>query len=209
MNPRQSRSARHGAAYGFGGSDILSSAHVRSYEEREQGFENFERRRWAAGNGDVNGQDRRYRSDAGVASAEEATSARTIADGDNPLGFGSRPVGSLESLAHVVGDGAGDEQDVRVTRRGYEPQTKTLDIVEGIAERMDLELATVARAGIDLANGKAATERASARAFEALARLPPGPCRQAAEPFRSVDRGSGLESRVLRMGQLPYRSCPA
>ena len=119
-------------------------------------LENLDGRRWAARNRDVHGQDRGHRSDAGVTAGEDAAGARTVADGNNPLGFRCRPVGSFQSLAHVVGDRAGDEQDVRMARRRHEPQAETLNVVKWIVERMDLELAAIAGAGVDLADGEAA-----------------------------------------------------
>src|SRR5437762_14147575 len=42
--------------------------------------------------------------------------------------------------------------------RGDETKSETLEVVEGVAQRMDLELAAVARAGVDLADRKAAAE---------------------------------------------------
>src|SRR5262249_28487897 len=67
-------------------------------------------------------------------------------------------VGALERFTHVPGDRAGDQQHVGVARRGHETQPESLEIVERVVERMDLELATVARPGIDLANREAATQ---------------------------------------------------
>jgi hypothetical protein len=40
--------------------------------------------------------------------------------------------------------------------RGDEAQAEALEIVEGIVQRVDLELASIAGCGIDLANGEAA-----------------------------------------------------
>ena len=45
--------------------------------------------------------------------------------------------------------------------RGDEAEAEALEVVEGVVERVDLELAAVARAGIDLADGKAASEPAA------------------------------------------------
>ncbi len=45
-----------------------------------------------------------------------------------------------------------------MARRGDEAQAEPLEIVEGVVERVDLKLATVARAGVHLADGKAAPE---------------------------------------------------
>ena len=45
-----------------------------------------------------------------------------------------------------------------MARRGHELQAKPLDVVDRIVDGVDLELAAVARAGIDLADGKGAAE---------------------------------------------------
>jgi hypothetical protein len=87
---------------------------IYSYEQRKQGLENLDKRWRAAGDGDIDGQDRRQTSDAGVASTKAAASARAISHGNNPLGFGSRPMGSLQGLPHVVGHWAGHRQNIRV-----------------------------------------------------------------------------------------------
>jgi hypothetical protein len=47
-----------------------------------------------------------------------------------------------------------------MARARHEPDAQALDVVIGIAERVDLELASVARAGVDVADGERATERA-------------------------------------------------
>jgi hypothetical protein len=48
---------------------------------------------------------------------------------------------------------------------------EALEIVEGVVEGMDLELAAIARAGIDRADRKAAAEPAARRAGDALGEL--------------------------------------
>ena len=47
-----------------------------------------------------------------------------------------------------------------MARAGDELDAETLDVVVRIAERVDLELAAVARAGVDLADRQRAAERA-------------------------------------------------
>jgi len=61
------------------------------------------------------------------------------------------------------GDRPGDGQHVGVARRCDETQAEAFEIVERVAERMQLELAAVAGAGIDMADGERAPERARAR----------------------------------------------
>ena len=58
-----------------------------------------------------------------------------------------------------------------MARRGHEFQPEPLEIVEGVVERMDLELAAIARAGVDLADGEAAAELPPRRAVERLGKL--------------------------------------
>ena len=65
---------------------------------------------------------------------------------------------AFECLAHVPGDGACHEQHVRVAWRRHETQAETLEIIKGIVQRMDLEFASVARAGINFPNREAAAQ---------------------------------------------------
>ena len=55
--------------------------------------------------------------------------------------------------------GPGDQQHVGMARRGGEPDAEALDVVDRVVERVDLQLAAVARAGIDLADGDRAPEQ--------------------------------------------------
>ena len=75
---------------------------------------------------------------------EYAAVARAIAHRNHPLRIGRSSVGALERFAHVRGDRSRDEQHVGVARRGHEAQAETLQVVEDVVERMDLELAAVA-----------------------------------------------------------------
>ena len=45
-----------------------------------------------------------------------------------------------------------------MARRGDEAQAEALEVVEGVVERVDLELAAVAGAGVDLADRETAAE---------------------------------------------------
>ena len=60
--------------------------------------------------------------------------------------------------------------------RGHEADAEALDVVEGVVERVDLELAAVAGTRVDLADAETAAEPArddaaklAARGFEAVA----------------------------------------
>jgi hypothetical protein len=70
-----------------------------------------------------------------------------------------------------------------MARRGDEAQTEALKVIEGIIERVNLKLAAIARAGVHLADGEAASEPASGR----IVKL----CRQLGEG-RIVRRDRGL-----------------
>ena len=53
-----------------------------------------------------------------------------------------------------------------MARRGHETQSEPFEIVERVIERMNFQLATVARSGIDLADRKAAAEPAPCGAVD-------------------------------------------
>ena len=55
-----------------------------------------------------------------------------------------------------------------MARTGHEADAEALQIVDGVVQRMDLELAAVARAGVDLADGERAAEAAAGRLVEAV-----------------------------------------
>src|SRR5687768_3689560 len=73
-----------------------------------------------------------------------------------------------EGLRHVAGDGTGHEQAVGVPRRGHEVQAEPLEVVVRAGESGDLELAAVARPGIDLADVQRAAEARAHLAGEGL-----------------------------------------
>jgi hypothetical protein len=87
---------------------------------------------------------------------------RAVADGHHPFRIGRGGIGALQRLAHVLRHRAGDQQHVGVARRGDEAQAEALEVVEGVVEGVDLELAAVAGAGIDLADRQAAAEAPAA-----------------------------------------------
>jgi hypothetical protein len=93
-----------------------------------------------------------------VAAGEQAAVERAVADRHHPFGIGRGGVGALERLAHVLGHRAGDEQDVGMARRGDETDAEALEVVEGVIEGVDLQLATIAGAGIDLSDRETAAE---------------------------------------------------
>ena len=92
------------------------------------------------------------RPQARVALAEDAAGAAAVAHGDDELRVRRRVVGALQRDCHVLRHRAGHQQQVGVARARDEPDAESLDVVVRIAERVDLELAAVARAGVDLAD---------------------------------------------------------
>ena len=119
----------------------------------------------------IHGHDGRNSAGDRIAPREETSVEGAIADRDHPFGVRRRLVGALQRLAHVLGDWPGDQEHIGMARRGHELEPKTLEIVNGIVQRMDLELAAIARTGIDLADGQAAAEPAARRAIDASGEL--------------------------------------
>src|SRR5512134_1679823 len=104
----------------------------------------------------VDRQDVRDTADASRAAGEDAAVTRAIANRHDPFWTGRSFIRALERLAHVARNRSGHEQHVGVPWGGDEAQAEALEVVKHVVERVDLELATVARSGIDLADGEAA-----------------------------------------------------
>ena len=86
-----------------------------------------------------------------------------------------------------------------MARRGDEAQAEALEIVEGIVERMDFQLAAVAGAGIDLADREAAAEPAPRGAIDAAGELGQRRIVRARAAPRSAGGACRLSNRILRM----------
>ena len=112
-------------------------------------------------NVEIDRDDRGDAADDGIAAGEDAAIEGAIADRDHPFRRRRRVIGPLQRLAHVLGHRTGDQQHVGMARRGDETEAEALEIVEGVVEGVDLELAAVAGAGIDLADRQAAAEPAA------------------------------------------------
>src|SRR5688572_29490988 len=130
-----------------------------SRDGRQYPGQNAARVGWAAGHGAVDGNDVRDGSGARVATAEDSAGAAAIADGDDELGVRRRVVRALQRQLHVARDGPRDEKQICVARARNEPNSQTFDVVEGVVQRVNLELAAVARAGVDLPHAEGAPER--------------------------------------------------
>ena len=120
-------------------------------------------RRGAAGDVQIDGQDRFERTGELVGIAEDPAAERAIAQSGDEAGFGHRVVGGSQRLGHARRDRAGDEQHVGVPRRGDDVQAEALEIVDGVGGGGQLVLAAVAGAGVDVAQRqRAAREQAPA-----------------------------------------------
>ena len=124
----------------------------------------------------------------GVAAGEHAAVDGAVADRDHPFRIGRRVVGALQRLAHVLGHRPGDQQHVGMARRGDEAQAEALEVVEGVVERVDLQLAAVAGAGVDLADRERAAEPLRAPRDRRCARARRAPRRPAPAAARSAGR---------------------
>ena len=145
-----------------------------------------------------------------IAAGENAAIGGAIADRHHPFRVRRRGVSALQRLAHVLGDRAGHQQHVGMARRGDEAQAEALEIVEGVVERVDLELAAIAGAGIDLADGEAAAELPPRGAIEICRKLGQGRVVGRRRAARSAGRRITFLKRSLRMfvprGRGPNRS---
>src|SRR6516165_9011651 len=158
-------------------------------QQCEEPTQQIDRARRATANVEIDRNDRGDGAGDSIAAGENATVERAIADRDDPFRIRRCLIGALERLAHVAGDGPRDEQHIRMARRGDEAKPETLEIIEGVVERVDFELAPVAGACVDLADRKAAAETAACRLAYA-----PGELLES----RLVGPGRGLGQRAAR-----------
>src|SRR5690349_1481568 len=100
----------------------------------------------------INGNDLLHSSFNTIAPGEYATVGGAGADSNDPLRPGSSIVGSLQCFPHVFCHRACDHEHVGMAWRGHKSQPESLEIIESIGQRVDFQLATVAGAGINLAN---------------------------------------------------------
>ncbi len=92
----------------------------------------------------IDGNDLRDPSDHRVAAGKTSAISCAVSEGNDPFRVGGRMIGSLQCITHVFGHGPRHQKDVGVAWRGDEANTKTFDVVIGITQRMDLQLATIA-----------------------------------------------------------------
>ena len=119
----------------------------------------------------IDGDDVGDGANACVALAINAAVEGAVADGDHPFWIGRRRIGSLKRFAHVFRHRTGDEQDVGVARRRDKTQAESFEIVIGVVERVDLQLAAIAGARVDFADRQAAAQFLARRAPERVAKF--------------------------------------
>ena len=112
--------------------------------QRQEPFEQGSRARRTAGDKEIDWDDAGDAAGDGVASRKDAAVGRADARRYDPFGPGRGVKGSLQRLAHVQRNRAGDKEHVGVAGRGDEPEAEPLEIVKGVAERVNLEFAAIA-----------------------------------------------------------------
>ena len=137
-----------------------------AFHQCDQPLQQRRRRGRAAFYVQVHRDRRRNSADASVAAREQASVEAAVADRHDPFRAGRRVIRALQRLLHVARDRSGDEQHVRMSGRGDEAQAEPFEVVIDVAERVYLQLAAVARSGVDRANGQAAAENPSRRSLE-------------------------------------------
>lgn len=96
------------------------------------------------------------RPDDLVGQAHEPASERAVAESCDEAGLGHCRVGGQQRAVHPPRHWAGDEQHVRVPWGGYDPKPESGQVVVRAGCEDELVLASVARAGIHVADGETA-----------------------------------------------------
>src|SRR5512140_3902609 len=99
----------------------------------------------AAGDEDVDGEDRADAAGARVAAANDAARRRAGADGDHDARLGDGLPRAPDRELEVPRHGSRDEDAVRVARRGDDVAPEAAHVVHGVEERGQLPVAGVAR----------------------------------------------------------------
>ena len=139
-------------------------------------------------------------ADDRVAAREQAAIHGAVADRDNPFRIRRRVVSALQGFAHVFGDRPGHQEHIGMPRRSDEAQAKTFEIVEGVAERVDFQLAAIAGAGIDLRGSKDCGRAAPRRAVRRSRLVRQVPRRLAPAAFRSAGVRKAFKQRPAHRG---------
>src|SRR5262249_8295256 len=135
------------------------------------------RRGRATGHRNVYGNYVRYAPAARVALAEDTSGTAAVANRHDQLGLGRGIVGALECSFHVARYGAGYEQHIGVARASHEADAQPFEIVVRVVRRVNLQLASVARARINVTDAERAGKPAQHTIFQPLlqhAKVPVG-----------------------------------
>ena len=174
---------------------------LQSAEQPQQAIQNRHRVRRAAGDEEI---DRNNRSttvvDFGVVE-ERPAADRAGSDGDDQLRRRDRRVRVEQHRAHVLADRAGDDDAIRMTRRGDELNAEAAEIENDRTQDIQIRFTSIAATGTDLAELQRAAKQAprllvkSLRSFKLLAGQHQVLSRTRREPiFR------GVANRLFRAG---------
>src|SRR4030095_2853140 len=130
--------------------------------------QDLERPRRAALNRAVDRNHIRDPATARVALTEDAARAPAVAHCDNEFRGGRGVIGALDRDFHVARHRSGHQQQVGMAWTRDEADAIALEVVIRIVERVDLELAAVARAGVDLADRQRTAEEREQIGLNAL-----------------------------------------
>jgi hypothetical protein len=109
----------------------------------------------------VYGNDIRNGATAGVALPKHSAASSAITHRDNEFGVRHGIQSTFQCLFHVRGDWTRDEQKIGMPGARYEFYADAFDVVVGIIECLNLEFASIAGAGIDMANAESAAQNIS------------------------------------------------
>src|SRR6266702_6601739 len=139
-------------------------------ESGENALENSGWARWTARYGYVDRDDVRHAPATGVAFAKDAAGAATVANGDYELGIGRGLIRPAQRHLHVFRHRARDQQQIGVAGACDKPNTQPFKVVEGIVDGVDLELAAVARACVDVTDTQRAAKHGTNVVLQAVAK---------------------------------------
>src|SRR6516162_4432893 len=145
------------------------SALVWTLEGGEDGAQDPQRPRRAAWHCHIHGNDVRDAAAARIAFAKNAAGTTAVPDRDHEFWVRRRFVRTPQCNLHVLRHRPGHEQQVRVTRARDESDAETLEVVDGVVEGMNLELAAVAGARIHLPNAERTAEDSENARLQRLA----------------------------------------
>src|SRR5215471_463739 len=125
---------------------------IRALQQREEPFQKLRWRGWTASNVQIDRYYVFYTAFHRIAASKYSAVDCTGADSNHPFRIRCRFVCAQQRLVHVLGHWPSYQEHIGMARRCDETQPETLEIVEGVVEGVDFQLATVARTGIDFAN---------------------------------------------------------